>query len=87
MERSGVSETGRAIAYLQEALEELNIMSELDINTLKFDITQNKRFYDIPKEASQLKSVRVKNHLNSKGEYRSIPRLIYEPNIHDADGE
>ena len=29
--------------------------------------------------------IRVKNHLNSKDEYRSIPRMIYQPRIKDAN--
>ena len=29
--------------------------------------------------------IRVKNHLNSKDEYRTIPRMIYKPTVKDAD--
>ena len=29
--------------------------------------------------------IRVKNHLNSKDEYRSIPRMIHKPVVKDAD--
>ena len=86
MERSGIQETGRALAYLRDGLEELNIISETDIKTKRINIEQNKRFYDLPSDLVQLKSVRVKNHLNSKDEYRNIPRLLYEPKIHDSDG-
>ena len=28
---------------------------------------------------------RAKNHLNTKDEYRKIPRMVYEPLIEDAD--
>ena len=87
MERVGVNKTARAIAYLKDGLEELNIISETDIKTVRLNIEENKRFYDLPVDAVQLKSVRVKNHLNSKDEYRSIPRLVYEPTIHDSDGK
>tara|TARA_R110002020_G_scaffold109463_4_gene253293 strand:- start:10353 stop:10634 length:282 start_codon:yes stop_codon:yes gene_type:complete len=86
MERIGITETGRAIAYIKDALEEMNTMSETHMKTQRVDLKKDKRFYDIPSDAIQIKDIRAKNHLNSKDEYRSIPRLIYKPNIKDADG-
>jgi hypothetical protein len=85
MERSGIGETGRAIAYIEDALEELNIESETHIDAQRINIIENKRFYHMPNDAIQIKSIRAKNHLNSKDEYRSIPRLLYKPRIKDAD--
>ena len=86
MERAGVQETGRAISYVKEALNEINQISETNITTAKLDIDENKRFYDIPKEAVKITDIRCKNHLNNKSEYRSIPRMIYDPVIKDEDG-
>ena len=86
MERVGVQDTGKAIAYLKDALEEINTIAETHIKTARIDITKNKRFYDLPNEVLQVKEIRCKNHLNSKDEYRSIPRTIYKPLIKDADG-
>ena len=79
MERVGIAQTGRAIAYIKDALLEINNISETHVRTEKIDITENKRFYNIPNEVVKLTDVRAKNHLNSKDEYRSIPRLIHEP--------
>tara|TARA_R100000458_G_C8222961_1_gene206765 strand:+ start:267 stop:548 length:282 start_codon:yes stop_codon:yes gene_type:complete len=87
MERAGMTETGRAIAYIKDGLEEINLISETHIKTARKDITKDKRLYELPNEALQLKDIRVKNHFNSKDEYRSIPRLLYNPLIKDADGE
>ena len=87
MERIGITDTGRAIAYLKDALEEINTISETRLNTERINIDQNKRFYDIPNDALQIKEIRCKNHLNSEDEYRKIPRLLYEPKIVDADAE
>ena len=87
MERTGMTETGRAVAYIKDALEEMNIMSETHITTERIDIAENQRYYNIPNDALQLKDIRCKNHLNSKDEYRSIPRMIGEPIIEDADQE
>jgi len=87
MERAGISQTGRAIAYIKDALEEMNMMSETHITTSRINITENQRYYDIPFDAIQLKDIRCKNHLNTKSEYRSIPRMIGEPLVEDADQE
>ena len=86
MERVGIKDTGRAIAYIKDALEEINTIAETHLKTERINIDQNKRFYDLPHDAIQVKEIRCKNHLNSKDEYRQIPRLVYEPVIKDADG-
>tara|TARA_R100000808_G_C2153427_1_gene163596 strand:+ start:964 stop:1248 length:285 start_codon:yes stop_codon:yes gene_type:complete len=79
--------TGRLIAYLKDGLEELNIISETDIQTTRIDIEENKRFYDLPPDAIKIVDVRCKNHLNNKDEYRSIPRAIGNVPTKDADGK
>ena len=85
MERAGSTQTGLSIAYIKDALEEMNIISETHIKTQKIDITANKRFYTLPDNMLNVIDIRVKNHLNSKDEYRTIPSLLYPPLIKDAD--
>ena len=87
IERVGLESipTGRAIAYIKDGLEELNTISETHVTTERIDLTENQRFYDFPNEMIKVLDIRCKNHLNSKDEYRSIPRLIYKPKITDAD--
>ena len=85
MERAGMNETGRAIAWIKDALREINMIHETNIKNENLDITENQRNYTLPNEAVKLLDIRVKNHMNSKDEYRSIPRLIYEPGIKDND--
>ena len=87
MERVGIVETGRALAYIKDGLEDLNMNFETHIATEKIDITENQRFYTIPDEVIKILEVRALNHLNSKDEYRSIPRLTFVPSIEDADQE
>ena len=87
MERTGIKETGRAVAYIKDALEEMNIISETHITTTRINIEENKRYYDIPHDCIKITGIRCKNHLNSKDEYREIPRMIGEPVIQDADQE
>ena len=87
MERTGLSETGRAVAYIKDGLREMNMMSETHINTERIDITANQRYYDLPLDLVKITDIRCKNHYNSKDEYRSIARLMFEPIVEDADQE
>ena len=88
IERVGAEElpTGRAIAYIKDALEEINVISETHVTTQRIDLTKDQRFYELPNDVIKVLEVRCKNHLNSKDEYRQIPRLIHEPTIKDGDG-
>jgi len=49
------------------------------------DIVKDKRFYDIPVDAVKILDIRVKNHLNSDDQWRSIPRMIGKPLNTDKD--
>ena len=86
MERVGITDTGRALAYIKDALEELNTISETHVRTERMDITKDKRFYDLPNNAVKVTNIRCKNHLNSDDEYRAIPRMIRDIPRKDADG-
>jgi len=86
MERAGTTETGRAVAYIKDALDEMNILAETHINTQRIDITKDQRFYDIPQDCVKVLDIRCKHHDNDNDKYRSIPRSIYEPAIVDEDG-
>ena len=86
MERAGTTSTGRAVAYIKDALSEMNILSETHINTERIDITEDQRFYDIPRDCVKILDIRCKHHNNTDSKYRSIPRSIYEPKIVDEDG-
>ena len=87
MERVGMNETGRAVAYVKDCLREMNMLSETHVTTERIDITENQRYYDIPRDSVKITDIRSKNHYNSKDEYRSIKRLMYEPMIEDKDQE
>ena len=86
MERAGTTETGRAVAYIKDALDEMNILAETHINTERIDLTKDQRFYEIPQDCVKILDIRCKHHDNDNDKYRSIPRSIYEPAIVDADG-
>ena len=73
MERVGVKQTGRALAYIRDGMEEIN--------------EKDKRFYDLPGDMIKIVDIRCKNQLNTKDEYRSIPRGVGSLTNKDADGK
>ena len=86
MERVGMTQTGRAIAYIKDGLDEMNMMAETHVTTERINITKDQRFYNIPNDAIKIIDVRCKNQDNNSDEYRSIPRSINSPPTEDADG-
>ena len=86
MERAGINQTGRAVAYIKDALDEMNILSETHVTTTRMDINENQRFYAVPNDCLKILDIRCKSHNNENSKYRSIPRSIYEPAIVDEDG-
>ena len=86
MERAGTVETGRAIAYIKDALEELALYYPTNVTTARIDITEDQRYYDFPEDSVKVLDIRVKNHLNGDDKYRSIPRMVHAPREEDADG-
>mgnify|MGYP003149315182 CR=1 FL=1 len=86
MERVGTNETGKAIAYIKDGLEEMNIQSETHVTTQRVDIIVDQRYYDIPHDVIKIIDIRCKHHDNNDSKYRSIPRSIHKPPTEDEDG-
>ena len=86
MESVGTTQTGRAVAYIKDALHEINLISETHVTKERIDITEDQRLYDIPQDAVKILDIRCKHYNNEDEKYRSIPRSIYEPAIVDDDG-
>ena len=86
MERVGMAETGRALAYIKDGLDEMNMIAETHVRVDRIDINKNQRFYDMPNDSIKLIGIRCKNHDNANNEYRSIPRSKYKSATEDADG-
>ena len=86
MQRVGMVETGRAIAYIKDGLDEINMLAESHVSTQRIDIKENQRFYDLPTDIVKVVDIRCKNHGNAVDEYRSVPRAINPPATEDADG-
>ena len=86
MERAGINQTGRAVAYIKDGLEEMNFESETHVNIERINLVAGQRFYNLPHDSIKILDVRCKDHQNEDGNYRSIPRAVYEPEIEDTDG-
>lgn len=87
MEKAGINQTGRAIMYIKEALNEIAVISPTHTTTSRIDIVEDQRFYEVPNDALRMLDLRCKDHDNDDGLYQSIPRSIYEPQTQDADGK
>lgn len=86
MERVGTAETGRAIAYIKDGLEEINMLAETHITTARIDIVKDQRFYNLPSDMVKILDIRCKDQLNNDSNYRSIPRAVGNPTSKDSDG-
>jgi len=86
MERIGSTQTGRIVAYVKDALNEMNSLSETHTAIARINIRKGKRFYRLPQNAVQILDVRCKDQKNEDGLYESIPRMAYEPPTEDEDG-
>ncbi len=86
MDRSGITQTGRALAYIREALEEIALESPTHVSTARLTINAGKRYYTLPNIAVKILDIRCKDHNNEDSLYKSIPRSVYEPETEDTDG-
>ena len=86
MERVGMAETGRALAYIKDGLDEMNMIAETHVNVERIDITADQRYYTMPADAIKIIDIRCKHHENTNSKYRSIPRSIHKPPTEDEDG-
>ena len=84
MERTNLPSFGMARMFIEDGLTEMCILQESFIRETTASLVKNQRFYDLPKECIKLTDILVKGHMNTKGEYRSIARLINKPKIKDV---
>jgi hypothetical protein len=85
IERVGQIDTGRAIAYLKDGLEEIAMMEVMDDTFIKQDLREDEIYYNYPVDALSITDIQVQGHDNSDSEFKSIPRLSYESSFKDVD--
>ena len=84
--RSGAPSFGVARIFIEDGLTEMAISSQPWIKELTISLSKDRRFYTLPDEIIDIKDIIVINHMNGKGEYRSIPRLLNPPKVKDVVG-
>ncbi|QDP53444.1 MAG: hypothetical protein GOVbin4296_54 [Prokaryotic dsDNA virus sp.] len=86
MERAQIVAPGKYRQLIQEFFSDFQdaMPPNTSYRSSKQTITANKRFYDID-DVHKLQGVFVKNHKNTEGEFRAIPRLLNEPSTPDED--
>lgn len=87
MERLGRTDETKLISQIKDGIEEMNMVSEVNIKRIKIDITKDKRYYDIPGDCTRIINIQAKNQDNQKDLYSKVPRLIGDVFEADADGE
>ena len=59
MERAGTTNQGYSIAYLKDAMREVNMMIEDNVVSSKADVIKDQRFYSFPTNFISLKNVMI----------------------------
>ena len=86
MERSGVSKTGLALAWIKDAIHTIKSSHGEEIKVNKQNIIDGEREYILPLDMVALKSISVKDTVDSK--YKKIKRLSFDPVVsEDTDPE
>jgi hypothetical protein len=85
MERVGDTRTGFILAYIKDGLIEMTSDNEQFVDEERITITEDQRYYDLPRDYIQVLDIRCKNHLNNRDEYKTIPRMIGKPSMADED--
>tara|TARA_Y100000310_G_C20180064_1_gene577693 strand:+ start:265 stop:537 length:273 start_codon:yes stop_codon:yes gene_type:complete len=82
MERAGTTNQGYSIAYLKDAMREVNMMIEDNVVSSKANVVKDQRYYSFPSNFISLKNVMVYD--TAETEYVKIARVLETDNV-DAD--
>ena len=86
MERTGVSSTGLALAWIKDAVHTIKSSHGEELKVNKQNIIDGEREYVLPLDMVAVKSISVKDTSDSK--YKKIKRLVFDPTVtEDTDPE
>jgi|TARA_B100000073_G_scaffold336062_1_gene330396 hypothetical protein len=80
MERANTRDTNLVIAYIKDAILEIQSNAEINTKVDKINIVKNTRDYDLPKGLIAIKTISVKD-TEDDNKYKRIRRLAEEPLI------
>ena len=78
MERAGTTQTGRALAYIKDGLDEIARCIDDNVQTTTVDFGKGTREYDFPSTMVKLRKILIKDF---EGNYRQIPRMTHGPYV------
>jgi hypothetical protein len=84
MQRTGLPNFGLARMLIEDGLTEMAILDKCWEREETLSLFEDRRYYNLPSEAIQITDIIAYNHMNSKGQFRSIPRLLNEPKVKDV---
>tara|TARA_R100000808_G_C2115233_1_gene128072 strand:+ start:58 stop:318 length:261 start_codon:yes stop_codon:yes gene_type:complete len=76
MERAGMTQTGLAVAYIKDGMDEIARYIDDNIVDETQNITKGTRDYSLPTGMIRLRKVQVKN---DQGNFQDVPRLTHGP--------
>ena len=86
MDRTGIKETGLAVALVKDAIALIQSQVDDNVATWKTNISDGTRDYPFPANLIKLKSISVKDTTDLK--YKRVRRLVHSPVVsEDTDPE
>ena len=82
MERAGTTNQGYSIAYLKDAMREVNMMIEDNVVSSKANVVKDQRYYSFPANFISLKNVMVYD--TAETEYVKIARVLDTDNVDEV---
>ena len=85
MERLGRTDQSRVISQIKDGIEEMNMISEVNIKRIRLNIAKDQRYYEVPNDCTRIINIQAKNQDNQKDLYAKVPRLMGD--IFEADAD
>ena len=85
MERLGRIDQTKLISQLKDGIEEMNMVSEINIKRIRLDVTKDQRYYSLPTDCTRIINIQAKNQDNQRDVYAKVPRLMGD--VFEADSD
>ena len=86
MERLNRTDQSKVLSELKDGIEEMNMVSEVNIKRVQLDIIKDQRYYNVPGDCTRIINIQAKNQDNQRDAYAKVPRLIGDIFEADSDG-
>ena len=86
MERLNRTDQSKVLSEMKDGIEEMNMVSEVNIKRVQLDIIKDQRYYNVPGDCTRIINIQAKNQDNQRDAYAKVPRLIGDIFEADSDG-